>query len=817
MADKKKSKNNNKKENTKKQTEKPAKNIGKQAFAVILFFVSLLILIMTIFDGPKVWGTLHNFFRGLTGFFSFLWPIVACVCAAFISFNKPVSKKNKFQAIGISVVLFLTGTLVEVIVRDNSFKYGEYIKVGFSAGIKGGGFLGTLLAYPFSNWFGKPGAAIILGIIVVILLFLILGITLGQFLNTVSKPAKKISDDTKTVIENKKAKREKEKQEKEIDRDSVDMPLDDKDEKERRKKKNSGESIEEKRKKLVAEYNGEEYNPPKKPDISVDDEPLDVSGMEEVPEAEEESSNLDDIISKFNEDVEKNSKKKKPEKDIEVISSESAEYKLPPLDLLNSPEGASNANVEDELRSNAELLVNTLKSFGVETRIVDICRGPSVTRYELQPAAGVKISKITSLADDIALNLASSGVRIEAPIPNKAAVGIEVPNKTKNSVCLREVLDSPKFEKAESKLTVAVGKDVAGNIITTDIAKMPHLLVAGTTGSGKSVCINSFILSVLFNATPDEVKLLLIDPKMVEFEVFNGLPHLLVPVVSDARKASGALSWAVIEMEKRYKIFSECRVRDLDAYNEMAKVSDEYEPMPQILIVVDEFADLMMVASSEVEDSVCRIAQKARAAGMHLIIATQRPSTDVITGVIKANIPSRIALTVSNQTDSRIIIDTGGAEKLIGKGDMLLYPVGLSKPMRVQGCWVSPKEIKKVVDFIINQREENGGTVYDDEIEKEIERQAAETKGKKSRNDSDDDFDDELDSMFNEAVELVVESGIASTSMLQRRLRLGYARAGRIVDQLEAKGIIGPSQGAKPREVLLTKQQWYEMKMSNEE
>ena len=456
--------------------------------------------------------------------------------------------------------------------------------------------------------------------------------------------------------------------------------------------------------------------------------------------------------------------------------------------------------------------MKTLKDFGISTRVVAISRGPAVTRYELEPSAGVKISRITGLADDIALRLAATGVRIEAPIPGKAAVGIEVPNKTRGNVCLRELIDSTEFSKAKSKLTVALGKDISGGIVLADLAKMPHLLIAGTTGSGKSVCTNSMIQSVLYRASPKDVRMLLIDPKQVEFGVYNGIPHLLVPVVTDPRKAAGALGWAVTEMLNRYKIFAENNVRDLASYNEMAKKSETLQTMPLILIVIDELADLMMAAASEVEDAIIRLAQMARAAGMHLVIATQRPSVDVITGLIKANIPSRLALTVASSVDSRTILDTGGAEKLLGKGDMLFMPVGLPKPMRVQGCFVSNQEVESVVQYLKNSEEHE----YDDKVIEEIDRQAAAAgKGGKASAGGEEIADGDGDEMLPQAIEIAIESGSVSTSMLQRRLRIGYARAGRLIDEMEQKGYIGPTEGSKPRQVLITRQQWVEIAMNN--
>lgn len=485
------------------------------------------------------------------------------------------------------------------------------------------------------------------------------------------------------------------------------------------------------------------------------------------------------------------------------------EYTPPPIDLLNEAPPVNNANLQEELRVNADKLVNTLKSFGVQTRIIDIARGPAVTRYELQPSAGVKISKITNLADDIALNLAASGVRIEAPIPNKPAVGIEVPNKVVNTVSIREVLDSSEFTTAKSRLTVALGRDIAGQITLADLAKMPHTLIAGSTGSGKSVCINSLIISILYKAKPDEVKLLMVDPKMVELGIYNGVPHLLVPVVTDPKKAAGALAWAVNEMLNRYQMFKDNNVRDLGGFNRMAEEKG-LKPMPQIVIIIDELADLMMVAPGEVEDSIGRLAQMARAAGMHLVIATQRPSVDVITGVIKANIPSRIAFAVSSQIDSRTILDASGAEKLLGRGDMLFYPVGAAKPLRVQGCFVTDGEVERTVEFI---KQSQRKITYNEQIMEEIERQAVTDKKKKGGDSNDGGGFSDEDEMLPSAIECVVETGQASTSLLQRKLKLGYARAARIMDMMEEKGVIGPFEGSKPRQVLITKERWIEMKM----
>ncbi len=484
-------------------------------------------------------------------------------------------------------------------------------------------------------------------------------------------------------------------------------------------------------------------------------------------------------------------------------------YRYPPLDLFEKQKEES-ADARAELKANAEKLVSTLDSFGVKTRILDISRGPSVTRYELQPQAGVKISRITSLADDIALNLAVADVRIEAPIPGKPAVGIEVPNRKSTSVAIRSIFESSNYSRMASPLTIALGKDIAGVAQVADLCKMPHLLIAGSTGSGKSVCVNSIIISFIYRSSPEDLKLILIDPKVVELAEYNGIPHLLMPVVTEPRKAAGALCSAVGEMERRYHLFAENNVRDIKTFNKLAAENPALEKLPYIAIVIDELADLMMVAGKEVEDYICRIAQKARAAGMHLIVATQRPSVDVITGLIKANIPSRIAFAVSSQVDSRTILDGAGAEKLLGMGDMLFLPVGAPKPIRVQGTYVTDEEISRTLNFIKAEH----GAEYDESMIAAMEK-AAQDNGKGGGDTS--AGADDTDPMFRQCVECVLDAGQASTSLLQRRCKLGYARAARIMDEMEEKGVIGPYEGAKPRAVLISRQQWMEMSLNQKE
>ena len=491
------------------------------------------------------------------------------------------------------------------------------------------------------------------------------------------------------------------------------------------------------------------------------------------------------------------------------MEQESKPYQYPPLSLLNESGADSGGEAQGELTINRQRLSDTIRSFGIEANIINIVRGPSVTRYELELDQGVRLNKLTNLADDIALALGATGVRI-APIPDKiSVVGIEVPNKVVSPVSIHEVIGSRNFTDSKSKVSFAVGKDISGRCVVGDISKLPHLLIAGTTGSGKSVCTNSIITSLLYKATPEEVRLIMVDPKMVELGIYNGIPHLLIPVVTDPKKAAGALQWAVTEMMKRYRTFSEVGVRKLDEYNALAAKTEGMEKMPNVVVLIDELADLMLVAAKEVEESICRVAQMGRASGMHLVIATQRPSADVITGLMKANIPSRIAFAVASAMESRIILDTMGAEKLVGRGDMLFAPLGSGKPQRVQGCFISDEEVARVVEFV----KKSGTANYSDEVMHEIEQHAAEKEknAKGVGGSAPEAVDDEFDELISSAIEVVLETGQASVSMLQRRLKLGYARAARLVDQMEEKGVVGPFEGSKPRQLLITKEQWQEM------
>ena len=650
---------------------------------------------------------------------------------------------------------------------------------------------------------GKAPAIIVDLLLVVVDIMLLSKVTVNQFFKNTAKPVKKVVEKAAPYFEERRERK------KNIDvflDDEPPVPTDEPGAEETDKKKSK------KKKNDAPEADGLD-------DDATSQIIREINAATKRNKATHEKQKyIDEIVKDASEDSPKRAVENAAEKSAEsapveefTVSDEEMnatvkEYKMPSVDILVPAKHKSQKDISTELKSNAELLVSTLDSFNVSAEITDISRGPTVTRYELKPASGVRISKITGLADDIALNLAATNVRIEAPIPGKAAVGIEIPNKVKNTVSMRELIDTPEFSAQKSILSAGLGKDIAGNTIYCDISKMPHLLIAGTTGSGKSVCMNSIIVSILYRAKPDEVKLLMIDPKKVEFSKYEGIPHLLVPVVTDPRKASGALGWAVSEMLKRYQMFSDTGVRDIEGYNKFVQKHKDMEPMPKVVICIDELADLMMAAPKEVEDSICRLAQMARAAGMHLVIATQRPSVDVITGLIKANISSRIALTVSSQIDSRTILDTGGAEKLLGRGDMLYSPIGASKPLRVQGCFISDEEVEELCDFIKNQ----GESQYSDEIQQEIENKAAQEKGSSPFTD-DGEPSEALDPLFEKAVDVVLDCGRASTSFLQRKLSVGYSRGSKIMDQLEDKGIIGPQDGAKPREIRINRQQWIQM------
>ena len=778
-------------QNNEKRQESAA---GKrQLLSVIWFAVAVFLLCVVFIKGQNVWLAIHNAIFGIFGVTAYFYPFLLGFVAVLFAMDKVGGSINA-KIIESGVLVVLIGAAVDIFVKHNeALTFWEHLVNAYSTGtsLKSGGFLGALIGQPLYLSFGKTGAVITVILLIFVFVMIITGTTLISLFKTMAKPVKSISEQAETAYQNRieqKAEEKSDKQLKVLKGFNVDIPVDDIPEKRDIKK----ESLDEKQRKVVSAYYDNEPSEDTKEEHKEIDAAL-TAAKAEAKSVEAEKIDFKAETEKFTEHMEK-----------ENTEAEES-YKFPPLTLLKETKAQNAALLSAELDNTANRLVETLRSFGVETRIVEVSRGPTVTRYELQPSAGVKISKITNLADDIALNLATAGVRIEAPIPNKAAVGIEVPNKASAVVGVRGILDSPAFTSAKSKLTVALGRDIGGNAVVTDIAKMPHGLIAGATGSGKSVCINSIIVSILYKATPDEVKLLMIDPKVVELGIYNGIPHLLVPVVTDPRKASGALGWAVSEMEKRYKMFADRGVRDLAGYNRFVEQlgDPEVQKMPHIVIIIDELADLMMTAPNEVEDSINRIAAKARAAGMHLIIATQRPSVDVVTGVIKANIPTRIAFAVSSQIDSRTILDSAGAEKLLGRGDMLFSPVGSNKPNRIQGCFVSDEEVEAVVDYIKGDHSAD----YDDDVMVEIERQAAVEKKQKTGLKEDGP---EEDPMLSDAIRVVVENGQASTSLLQRRLKLGYARAARIVDEMEQRGVVGPYEGSKPRKVLITMDQLME-------
>lgn len=787
----------------------------RQLLSVIWFAVAVFLLCVVFIPGQNVWLAIHNFIFGVFGVTAYFYPFLLGFVAVLFAMDKIGGSMNA-KVIESGILVILVGAAVDIFSKHNdALTFWQHLTAAYKSGshLKSGGFLGALVGQPLYLAFGKTGAAITAILLIFVFLMIITGTTLMSLFRTMARPVKSISEQAENAyqarLERESEETQSGKQLKVIKGFNVDIPVDDIPEKRNIPKT----SLDEKQRKVVSAYYGEtpESEPEKpavpEPEEKTDDIKPEIETALKAAKTEAEAEKRDIPPEKPAEPT-KPAEFSVPEKDAEPKTEG---YSYPPLSLLNKSKATDTAALSAELDHTAEHLVETLKSFGVETRIVDISRGPTVTRYELQPCAGVKISKITNLADDIALNLATAGVRIEAPIPNKAAVGIEVPNKASAVVGVRGILESPAFINAKSKLTVALGRDIGGNVVVTDIAKMPHGLIAGATGSGKSVCINSIIISLLYKATPDEVKLLMIDPKVVELGIYNGIPHLLVPVVTDPRKAAGALGWSVTEMERRYKMFADRGVRDLAGYNKFVEnLGDpEVQKMPHIVIIIDELADLMMTAPNEVEDSINRIAAKARAAGMHLIIATQRPSVDVVTGVIKANIPTRIAFAVSSQIDSRTILDSAGAEKLLGRGDMLFSPVGSTKPNRIQGCFVSDEEVEAVVDYIKSDHTVD----YDDDVMVEIERQAAIEKKQKTGLPEDGP---EGDPMLDEAIRVVVENGMASTSLLQRKLKLGYARAARIVDEMEQRGVVGPYEGSKPRKVLISKEQLLEREAAGE-
>mgnify|MGYP000091926871 FL=1 len=743
--------------------KKNRKTLDLQVVSLIIISILLAILIYT--KAGYIGETLSPILGGIMGWIKYVIPVGTFAIAIFLACDE--DKDNFMKKILQYAVFLLCITTIITVIQISQGKLN--MESGFEKAVEqayengsnniGGGAVGAICAIGLISLVGKIGTVIIaIGIAVIDSIFLF-GI----------KPAELL----KEYVENRNEKKQEAKAQR----------------LEQRKLKTDKEIIsrekEDKKKKLKIM-------------------PEDNAVTEDQINIKIASNNNEEQTSLFKKQEEIKEDKSKEILTLEhALTVEDENYEFPPVEFL-TPGKATTKMGKKAVADTASKLQKTLYSFGVSAKVENVSVGPTITRYELKPAEGVRVSKIANLADDIALSLAAETIRIEAPIPGKQAVGIEIPNKEKEVVHLRDIIDSNEFKSAKSKLAFALGKNAAGEAIVTDIAKMPHVLIAGSTGSGKSVCINTLITSIIYKSKPSEVKLVMVDPKVVELSVYNGIPHLLIPVVTDPKKAAGALAWAVQEMVNRYHLFAEKNVRDIAGYNEALEKEGAEGKLPQIVIIIDELADLMMVAKNDVEDAICRLAQMARAAGMHLVIATQRPSVDVITGIIKANIASRISFAVTSQVDSRTILDSAGAEKLLGKGDMLFFPTGVLKPIRIQGAFVSDGEVEKIVSFL----KENGGPTYSEDVLEKIER--ANTTDKEL----DEQDDDETDPFLMEAIDTVVDLGQASASFIQRRFKVGYARAGRIIDQMEARGIISGYEGSKPRQVLVSKEQWQELKMA---
>lgn len=802
-----------KKQQAQQQAQQEAGN--RRLWSVLLFGIAIIWLALALVEGASIWAWCHNIILRLLGFSAYIFPLLLLLASLRVALDNQTASRTGL-ILGAVGMVFLLCAAAHVIRHDNDYLIETEISDQLSAAwdatqVAGtGGFLGVLIGAPLGK-LGRAPAIVLVVVGLLILLMLITGTTHLTWFRFVSNSAKRAKEGLDARYEERIAQEEQwaavqenyhaENMPKRYTRGKAVLPPDvpvDKPARGKRKNKAGTDDADF----IVPTLDVD----PLTPDMPETVFPKGKGRRVAPPEIGEVLPPFPDSTEAPAESIAKIKPKEEPEEEPRIITN--SHYRMPPLTLLQaSPKAAQTANPDVQSDVTGQKLIETLNSFNVQAEIVAISRGPSVTRYELEPQAGVRISKITQLSDDIALRLAASGVRIEAPIPNKAAIGIEVPNRKKSTVGMREILSSQQYQREKSKLTVALGKDISGNIICADLSKMPHLLIAGTTGSGKSVCMNTMIISLLYNATPEEVKLIMVDPKQVEFTIYAGIGHLLMPVVSDPRKAAGALGMAVGEMQKRYKLFSEYNVRDITGYNRLAEQNPEMRALEKIVIFIDELSDLMMVAPNEVEDSICRLAQMARAAGMHLVIATQRPSVDVITGIIKANIPSRIALSVSSQVDSRTILDVAGAEKLLGYGDMLYNPVGIAKPVRIQGCFISDEEVERVVSHVKSQTTE----AYNEEMIEEMEKIAATTGQKKKGGLSTDGGNEDRDEMYDAAVKVVVEAEMASTTLLQRKLKLGYARASRIMDDLFESGVVGEMEGSKPRKVLITKQQYYEM------
>lgn len=834
---------NKRKTQTKK--ERMAEMEKAQAFRVevtlwIVVAAALLLFISNLGFGGAVGKTVSGFLFGMFGLMAYVLPVLLLVGSFFAVSNRG----NKLAAVKlIAAIVFLVFlcTFMGLAMNGNDRIHPLDAYTYCAERHTGGGIIGGCLAYYMCQAFGLIGSFIIDIIALIVCMVLI---TERSALRGMQKGGKKVYESAKESNEKYREYREyraQERKERRMDHKvsgvSIDTRIEEKGKKNKKRKSDEmgelsapafdmmpdttvspmPEKISSPAPMAVLEEPAAEIQPEISGDFMPDTFPPEPSQAAPVPEhipkpAKDASKPAEKTQKKKNEQEIQNEVQKVAQ-EMETSGLEhkpDKAYVFPSIDLLKKGEGKKSANTEHQLRETADKLQQTLKNFGVNVTVTNISCGPAVTRYEIQPEMGVKVSKIVGLTDDIKLNLAAADIRIEAPIPGKAAVGIEVPNKENVMVTFRDLIESPEFQTAKSKISFAVGKDISGKTKVTDIAKMPHLLIAGATGSGKSVCINTIIMSILYKARPDEVKLIMIDPKVVELSVYNGIPHLMIPVVTDPKKASGALHWAVAEMTERYEKFAEANVREINGYNakvdsiEVPEGQERPQKMPQIVIIVDELADLMMVASNDVEEAICRLAQLARAAGIHLVIATQRPSVNVITGLIKANMPSRIAFSVTSGTDSRTILDMNGAEKLLGKGDMLFHPQGAPKPIRVQGAFVSDKEVSDVVEFI---KEQNETASYNEEIVQKVDSMQTSSGGTTVSISDADAQDDGRDAYFDEAAQIIVDKEKASIGMLQRYLKVGFNRAARIMDQLEEAGIVGPEEGTKPRKVLMTSEE----------
>ncbi|WP_326909127.1 FtsK/SpoIIIE family DNA translocase [Sedimentibacter sp. MB31-C6] len=787
-----KKKTTHKKSKKKKTSTDNKNNLLKKEITgifIVAFAVFLIIVINTETQTGIVGKTINLFTYSVFGKGSSILPFVILIIGMMRLLNWEVFNDNDqvIAVIGFFVCYIMycaiSDLAVYAIMTGNS-NFSELIISSIDTGIlnKGGGILGNILTFISIKLVGKNGTFIVLGALIFSFIILLTNQSVIGLFTVIINYIKKILNAIYSFVFI------------EVDEEN----------KSKKKAIDNKSQIDQNENIKIYDYSNSQLENLKKSDITQ----LKIDEIKKAELTNNLVSNIDNTTQGDNETENSEVSKKKGKKAIEkfepeeitddiisITGNSADKYKLPSTTLLTSIPSSSKGDKAD-LRKDGEKLIETLNNFNIPCNILQISKGPTITRYEIQPAPGIKVSRITGLTNDIAMALATSEIRMEAPIPGKSAIGIEVPNRIKTSVFLRNLIESKDYKSVNTKIPFALGKDIAGKNIIASIEKMPHLLIAGATGSGKSVCINSLIMSILFKAKPDEVKLILIDPKVVELSIYNGIPHLLIPVVTDPRKAANALNWAVAEMTNRYKVFAQNSVRDILSYNEKM-VKEQSEKMPQIVIIIDELADLMTVASSEVEEYITRIAQLARACGIHLVIATQRPSVDVITGVIKANIPSRIAFAVSSQIDSRTILDCGGAEKLLGKGDMLYHPMGMAKPIRIQGTFISDEEIKRVVDNIREQHIELK-TEKREEILDEIEKSPTKQK--------------EADELLEQAIELVVDNGQASASYIQRKFKVGYARAARILDQIEERGIVGGHEGSKPRKVLITKEELEELR-----